>query len=336
MRVNGKLVAVRHPSKRRFDLWVSIPGHDSTIRVTATAKRGRQSHRSVSHVFGLPRAAQAARHARPPRSEDSPTASCRSSARFPAQSAVYVRDLTTGAGAAWNARAEFPAASTLKLAIAVETLRSLHGKPAPGSYADSLLHRALIYSDNGAANDLEVLYAGSTSGGSVRVNALMRSLGLVDTEMYGGYERGTASVPIPARVDEQPYYGIGKHTSAYDLAQLFGFVHLATAGKGPLAKRYGSAFTPSDARYLLYLLAHSADHGKLDRFVAGHGAWVMHKAGWITSARHDAGLVYWHGGVFAVAVMTYGAASARPPTSSPAVSPTGRCARKQAAGRLRR
>ena len=179
-------------------------------------------------------------------------------------------------------------------------------KPAPGSYADSLLHRALIYSDNGAANDLEVLYAGSTSGGSVRVNALMRSLGLVDTEMYGGYERGTASVPIPARVDEQPYYGIGKHTSAYDLAQLFGFVHLATAGKGPLAKRYGSAFTPSDARYLLYLLAHSADHGKIDRFVAGHGAWVMHKAGWITSARHDAGLVYWHGGVFAVAVMTYG------------------------------
>ena len=80
--------------------------------------------------------------------------------------------------------------------------------------------------------------------------------------MYGGYERTDRHPADPARVDEQPYYGIGKHTSAYDLAQLFGFVHLATAGKGPLAKRYGSAFTPSDARYLLYLLAHSADHGE--------------------------------------------------------------------------
>ncbi len=305
MRVNGKLVAVRHPSKRRFDLWVDLPHHDSTVRVTATAERGRQSHRSVSHVFGLPRAAKP----RGTLGRLDPKLAHRIVPlvrAFPGASAVYVRDLTTGAGAAWNARAEFPAASTLKLAIAVETLRSLHGKPAPGSYADSLLHQALVYSDNRAANDLEVLYAGSTSGGSVRVNALMNSLGLHDTEMYGGYERTSAST-IPQRVDEQPYYGIGKHTSAYDLAQLFGFVHLATSGKGPLAKRYGSAFTPSDARYLLYLLAHSADHGKIDRFVAGHGVWVMHKAGWITSARHDAGLVYWHGGVFAVSVMTYGA-----------------------------
>ncbi len=159
----------------------------------------------------------------------------------------------TGAGAAWNARAEFPAASTLKLAIAVETLRSLHGKPAPGSYADSLLHRALIYSDNGAANDLEVLYAGSTHGGSAGVNALMRQ---PRPPRHGDVRRLRARARRQRsheRVDEQPYYGIGKHTSAYDLAQLFGFVHLATAGKGPLAKRYGSAFTPSDARYLLYL-----------------------------------------------------------------------------------
>ena len=77
-------------------------------------------------------------------------------------------------------------------------------------------------------------------------------------------------------------------------------------GRAGSRSAHGTSFTPSDARYLLYLLAHSADHGKLDRFVAGHGAWVLHKAGWITAARHDAGLVYWHGGVFAVSVMTYG------------------------------
>ena len=71
---------------------------------------------------------------------------------FPGASAVYVRDLTTGAGAAWNARAHFPAGSTLKLAIAVEALRSLRGKPARGSYADTLLRRAIVASDNVAAN----------------------------------------------------------------------------------------------------------------------------------------------------------------------------------------
>jgi hypothetical protein len=32
----------------------------------------------------------------------------------------------------------------------------------------------------------------------------------------------------------------------------------------------------------------------------------MHKAGWISYARHDAGLVYWPGGVFVAAVMTTG------------------------------
>jgi hypothetical protein len=32
----------------------------------------------------------------------------------------------------------------------------------------------------------------------------------------------------------------------------------------------------------------------------------MHKAGWISYARHDVGLVYWPGGVFVAAVMTTG------------------------------
>jgi Beta-lactamase enzyme family len=61
-----------------------------------------------------------------------------------------------------------------------------------------------------------------------------------------------------------------------------------------------------DARYLLYLLAHVTDRGKLDRFLGGR-ATSLHKAGWITTARHDAGIVYWAGGAFAVSVMTHGA-----------------------------
>ena len=34
---------------------------------------------------------------------------------------------------------------------------------------------------------------------------------------------------------------------------------------------------------------------------------MLHKAGWITKARHDSGLVYSHGGAFVVTVLTWNA-----------------------------
>jgi hypothetical protein len=43
--------------------------------------------------------------------------------------------------------------------------------------------------------------------------------------------------------------------------------------------------------------------GRLSRFLTD--ASVLHKAGWITKARHDSGLVYWPGGALVVSVMTW-------------------------------
>ena len=64
-------------------------------------------------------------------------------------------------------RARFPAASTLKLAIAVTVLRSLERQARRAHAAGSrLLGQMLILSDNEAANELEVWLAGSTSAGS--------------------------------------------------------------------------------------------------------------------------------------------------------------------------
>ena len=37
----------------------------------------------------------------------------------------------------------------------------------------------------------------------------------------------------------------------------------------------------------------------------GAAVLVLHKAGWIDAARHDAGLVVWPGGIVSAAVMTY-------------------------------
>jgi beta-lactamase class A len=121
--------------------------------------------------------------------------------------------------------------------------------------------------------------------------------------MFGGYLRETQSrrIPIPLRVDRAPHFGRGKYTTAYDLAQLLAYVHLASEGKGRL-----STYLPArEARHLLYLLAHVADRDKLGRSLPANTA-LLHKAGWISTSRHDAGLVYYPGGVYVAVVMTYG------------------------------
>ncbi len=160
----------------------------------------------------------------------------------------------------------------------------------------------LVNSDNEAANRLEVWLAGSTSAGSARVNALLNALGLTDSLMYGGYETTRAlQGPIPVRVDAQPRFGVGKYTTAWDLARLARAVHLAANGKGPLLRL---GVTGSEARYLLRLLAQVADGGKLGRYL-GSTATLLHKAGWLEHARHDNGLVYFDGGAYVVTVLTW-------------------------------
>jgi beta-lactamase class A len=302
---NGRTLASKPLHRRRFSLRLALPVGDDTVGVT-TLGHGRRSSARVRNVFGLPPGSQ-------------PRVAAARADRFLARkldtlrrgfggtAGVYVQSLTGGAGAAANAGATFPAASTLKLAIATTVLARSPGLPARGSYVCDLLGSMIERSDNEAANELEVWLGGSTSGGSGKINALMRSIGLTQTEMYGGYEVRTLSDRIPVRTDDQPAYGYGKHTTARDLATLLRAIWLASGGRGPL-RAGGGGFTATDARYLLWLLAHVDDGAKLDRVRTGNpGVVVMHKAGWVSDARHDAGLVFWRGGVFVASVLTWNA-----------------------------
>ncbi|HSK15963.1 MAG TPA: serine hydrolase [Gaiellaceae bacterium] len=291
-----------------FSFSLDLPPRDVRIRVVAEAADGERAAATVTNVRGLPREARPGRMGRS--LEDRKLARrVRALARdFRGTAAVYVQDLSTGRGAAWNARAKFPAASTLKLAIAVEALRRERGRPSSGSQLDSLLRAMLVHSDNEAANRLLVRIGGSTSGGSASVNALLRSLGIRESHLYGGYGTTTVAAagrPIPLRVNEQPSFGVGKHTTAWDLARLHRFVHLATRGLGPLPRTSGS-FGRADARYLVWILARVSDPGKLDRFLP-RATTVTHKAGWLRQARHDAGIVFWQEGSFVAAVLTWNA-----------------------------
>jgi hypothetical protein len=313
VRVGSRTLADKPLGHRHFQLRVTLPPTESTVEVITVDRNGRRSRVGVPHVLGAARVSSPVLRA--PHNDVLLQRTVQQLARrFGGTSGIYVQDLTTGAGAAWNARATFPAASTLKLAIAVTALARTQGTPGLGSTLDRLLRQMLTYSDNAAANATETYFGGSTSGGSALVNSLMRSVGLVDTEMYGGYELDALGQPqrfpagsgaIPLRVDSQPTWGIGKKSSAYDLASLMRNVWLASGGRGPL-RTAQPGFTPADARYLLYLLAHVRDPGKIDREVGKlAGVRVLHKAGWINVARHDNGIVLWQGGALVVTVMTY-------------------------------
>jgi hypothetical protein len=302
---NGKRLASRRLEGRRFTLRLTLPRGDVTLRVTTIARSGRRSSAHVHDVFALPPGAR-------PRVVASrldhhlERKLTRTVRGYSGTAGYYVQSLTGGWGAAWNGKARFPAASTLKLGIAAAVLAEHSGVPPPGSRIDSLLRELIIPSDDEAANSLLVWLAGSTSAGAHVVNGLMASIGLTDSLMYGGYETTRAlSAPIPRRVDDPPAFGVGKYTTAWDMSSLWRAVWLASGGIGPL-REARPGLTPADARYLLWLTAHVRDQPKLDTSIGRERSVdVLHKAGWISSARHDTGLVFWEGGVFVAGVMTY-------------------------------
>lgn len=297
--VNGRVVAKRdlHGDRTTFDFHVALPPRDVRVTVIAVTAEGRRSSTTVEPVFGLP---MSARPRAPPRGHGDAKLgrTVRGLARrFSGLCGIFVRDLRTGRGALWNARAEFPAASTLKVAIAIEVLRVLRGKPQRGSTVDRLLRKMLVPSDDKAANALLVWLGGSTSGGSARVNALLRAVGLHDTDMYGGYEvQGTG-----------PSF-VGKRTTAWDFGRLLLYLDLAVDGRGRLSERFRGSFVPADARFLLYLLTHAEPSWLAGELPRGQVA-VAHKPGWNSRVRHDGGVIYARSGAFVVVVLTWGGAA---------------------------
>jgi len=308
---SGRVLGVVRDPGRRVKLRVKLPRGDLALRVAVFDRQGRKLGMArVGHVYGLPqqRVSSSARRL------DRPLARKLNGivASFDGAIAYYVQDLTSGRGAARNAGVAFPAASTLKLAIGIAAMRQFDGPPEPGSLADILIRRALIYSDNEAANALETLIGGSTTGGSALVNALMRDLGLTQTDMYGGYltggegrrARAAAAAFIPIAVRYQPTYPTGKRTTAADLGRLTGALHHAALGRGPLAGLANGRVSPREARYLLYVLLHSSDPGSLGDLLPA-SAGVAQKSGWLATVRHVNGVVYTSAGTFVATVLTW-------------------------------
>jgi hypothetical protein len=238
---------------------------------------------TIRHVFGLPRSAEPAAVAG---SNDGALQRVVGTlARgFPGTTGVYVEDLVSGHGAAWNARARFPAASTLKLAIAVEALRAFAGKPAPGSYLESLLRRMLIDSDNDAANQVESLF-----GGGDQVDTLLQG---IKCAMDAIPALRVVFIGRGSRLQEVRRQVVPIAIHAYDLARLLAYVHLAAGGRGRCSAS-GPAFAVN--AHLLYLSPTSPTAGSS---AASSPATLSDAQRWISYARltRDSS---WPGNVFA-------------------------------------
>ncbi len=138
------------------------------------------------------------------------------SGSFPGTFAVCAERLDTGARLTWNETAEFPAASVIKIAVALEVLAScdpderlavrdedkvigsgvLAGMDAGTFSIRDLLFLALSISDNTATNVLIV------RAGLARINARLAALGLTTTRLTGKLimERGELSPTTAAEL----------------------------------------------------------------------------------------------------------------------------------------
>jgi beta-lactamase class A len=201
--------------------------------------------------------------------------------------------------AAYNAGAEFEAASTLKLPIMLLTLTKNDGEASTSQIWDAM-ERITRYSDNAAANELLEHDGGSDETGAAEMVELMRSLGLRHTYMAGGYLVDSGGGQSPFGIVDPPPAAY-KHTTAADMAELATMLLAAAAGSGPLL-RHG--VDQHEARELLYLMVHAEDPGLVP---AGAGRLpVAHKIGWLDDTDNDVAIVFSHHGPFVIAIYTNG------------------------------
>jgi beta-lactamase class A len=271
-----------------FDQVVSpLPRGDTSVTIGG---------RLVTPVYGVPSASISAL---PPAEDDAAldAALRRLAGETSPHVGIYTRSWSGVAGA-YNAGAEFEAASTLKLPIMLDALSENAGELSESEYWEPM-GRITRYSDNDAANDLLVATGGSEAGGAAKMVALMRSLGLTHTYMAGGYLTGGGGPPLMTVVDPPP--AAYKHTTAGEMATLATLILDAAAGRGPLIAR---GISQHEARELLYLMVHAEDPGLVP--AGARGLPVAHKIGSLDDTDNDVAIVFTYRGPVVIAIYTVG------------------------------
>jgi beta-lactamase class A len=283
------------PGPRRVALPVPVGEHD--VQVEARGPGGARRSREV-RVAVLP--ASGRRLGRLPGWVDPRLQSDveHLAAGLPAISGVYVEHLVSGCGAAINADAQFPGASTLKAAILLEAVRRAGGRP-PADLA-GLLDEMVELSDDRAANDVL-----ARVGGGPAVTATLAAMGLGRSLVRRPYILDDARRPLVPDATVQPELRTNFITTPYELARLMVAIQRGALGRGVLP-RLGVSSAAIRTQVIPRLLA-VRDTTKL---AAGlpPGTPLVHKTGYTKEVKHDAGIAYLRSGPVVAAVMTWSAA----------------------------
>jgi beta-lactamase class A len=309
VRVDGRVRArVRLPRGPRHAS-VPVPVGHHEVRVRARGPGGAALSRPVT-VWVLPRSGR--RAGRVPgyvdpglqREVEGLAAS------VPATTGVYVQHVVTGCGAAVNADAQFPAASTLKAAILLQALRRAGGT-SPGSLA-GLLDEMVQSSDDRAAN--AVL---GVVGGPAAVTDTLHGLGLDRSLVRAPYIIEGERRPLAIATTAQPALFTNYITTPFELARLMVAVHRGALGVGGLP-RLGVSARAVRTEALPRLL----DVRDATKLAAGLPAGVplAHKSGYNTAVKADGGVAYLRRGPVVMAVMTWSAGGVSDATGDPFIA----------------
>ena len=219
-------------------------------------------------------------------------------ARFSGRTGVWVHNLATGDAASWNAGAEFPAASTVKLGVLVAAL-SLMGPQPEGSASFHDVRALATWSSNVASNRLL-----RKIGGPAVAQAALRRMGATSSTFTGPYTVATAVPDVDAPAP--PPRVSARVTTAYDLATVMRTIHSAALGEAESLRATG--MSRAQARLALGVLLSSETRGDnrgILRQSVVIGEPAAQKHGWISSARHSAGIIYTSRGPVVVAVLTF-------------------------------
>ena len=323
LEVDGRVSRTLDLPKGPRTVSVSVPVGDRQIRVRAIGPGGGAWSKSA-RAYVLPQSAR--RAGRVPGFLDSRLQRDVRAivGRMPATSGVYVQHLITGCGAAVNADAQFPAASTVKAAILVDAVRRGRARKLKSD-----LDPMIRVSDDAAANRvIAALGGGSLEAGGASVTETLNRLGLRRSLVRRGYILD-ARRPIPVESTDQPALFTNFITTPFELSRLMVAIHRGAISKGGI-QRLGISRKQA-RREVLARLFRVLDRTKLARGVPP-GTPLAHKSGFTREVKHDAGLIYTKTGPVVAVGMSWSASGVSDTTGTKFLSELARAAVRRLEG----
>jgi len=230
----------------------------------------------------------------------------RIAARHGGTTAIWVQYVRTGRVASWNADAEFPAASLVKLPLAAGAIMRMGSRPwLHASWPD--LVAVLRRSDDHAANRLvDALGSGCGSGPDAAAADGLRRLGAHQSTYPGCYLTEDELQPrLPSGGASATPVWSTRHTTARDMGRMLFSLHSAAVPTRAGTRQTG--IDPLRARMLLGLMLTSEQVGANASLFAGglpRGTPIAGKNGWREGEQHGSGIAYTRSGPVIMVVLT--------------------------------